>query len=244
MRSDSSVKDRNKSKTSSFRGSLRVPSVFFFTENSFFDIMKKAVRFFLQRLSYRVKGVNSVKDTEIIELLHKRDESALSVIKMQYGALCRQLAVQILGNEEDADECMNDALLRLWNSIPPAEPEFLKAYLAATVRNLALNRHKSERSRKHGSGQIPAVLDELAEITPSGQDVAADVEQRLLQDAVRAFVRQQPEKHQRIFMQRYFYMMQLREIAEENGITENSVTVTLHRLRKKLQDTLRKEQYI
>ena len=191
-----------------------------------------------------MKGVNSVNDTEIIGLLQKRDEAAISAVKEQYGPLCRQLALQILGNEQDADECLNDALLKLWNSIPPAEPEFLKAYLAATVRNLALNRRKAEHSIKRGGNQVPLVLDELAEVAPSAQDVTADVEQRLLQETIRAFIRALPDKQQRIFMQRYFYMMQLREIADENGISENSVTVTLHRLRRKLQDTLRKEQYI
>lgn len=185
-----------------------------------------------------------MNDTEIIGLLQKRDEAAISAVKEQYGPLCRQLALQILGNEQDADECLNDALLKLWNSIPPAEPEFLKAYLAATVRNLALNRRKAEHSIKRGGNQVPLVLDELAEVAPSAQDVTADVEQRLLQETIRAFIRALPDKQQRIFMQRYFYMMQLREIADENGISENSVTVTLHRLRRKLQDTLRKEQYI
>ena len=184
-----------------------------------------------------------MKDTEIIGLLQKRDESALSVIKEQYGALCRQLAFRILANEEDTDECLNDALLRLWNSIPPAEPEYLKAYLSATVRNLALNRRQADRTAKRGGDQVPLVLDELAEVTPDSQDVAADVEQRLLWEAVRKYIRQLSESQQKIFMQRYYYMMQLSEIAEENGVSENSVTVTLHRLRKKLQDTLRKEEY-
>ena len=185
-----------------------------------------------------------MKDSEIIALLQNRNETAISAIREQYGALCRQLALQILGSHEDADECLNDALLKVWNSIPPAKPEFLKAYLAATVRNLALNRRKAEHSMKRGGEQVPLVLDELAEAVPSGQDVAADVEQRMLQEAVRSFVRALPVRQQRVFMQRYFYMMPIREIADENGISENSVNVTLHRLRLKLQDTLRKERYI
>ena len=194
-------------------------------------------------LSYKVKGVNRVREQEIIRLLQQRDESALTAVKEQYGALCRQLAMQILGNAEDADECLNDALLKLWNSIPPQEPEYLKAYLAA-VRNLALNRLEAERAVKRGGDQVPLVLEELSEVMQGSQNVAEDVERRLLIEHVRAFVRKLPDKQQRIFMQRYFYMMQLNEIAAENGLTENSVTVTLHRLRKKLHDTLRKEQYL
>lgn len=207
------------------RRSPRVPSVFLYRNKS------KTVRFYILLLSYRVKEVNSVKDKEIIGLLQKRDETAITMIKEQYGLLCRQLAMQILGNEEDADEFTNDALLKLWNSIPPANPEYLKAYFAATVRNLALNRRRAEHSAKRRGEQVPLVLDELAEVAPSGEDVAEDVEQRMLQETIRCFIRRLPDKQQKIFMQRYFYMMQLREIADENGMSENSVTVMLHRLR-------------
>ena len=193
---------------------------------------------------HRVKGVDSMLDSEILILLRDRDESALSVISRQYGALCRQLALQILGNAQDAEECVNDALLRLWNSIPPAHPEYLRAYLAATVRNLALDRAEAQRTIKRGGNQVPLVLDELAEVAADGQDVAAEAELKALWGIIGAFLRKQPEKSRRLFMQRYYYMMPLAEIAAENGLTENSVTVTLHRLRKKLQDILRKEQYL
>lgn len=194
--------------------------------------------------SEKTKEVKNVNEKEIIRLLQQRDESALSAVKMQYGQLCRQLAMQILGNAEDAEECINDALLKLWNSIPPAEPEYLKAYLCTTLRNLALNRLEAERAAKRGGNRVPIVLEELAEVMHSDQDVAADVEGKLLAEYLRKYVRQLPEKQQRIFMQRYFYMMQVNEIAAENGMTENSVTVMLHRLRGKLHDALRKEQYL
>ena len=190
------------------------------------------------------KEVDGVNDRKIIQMLFQRDEAAIAAVKERYGLLCRQLALQILGNAEDAEECLNDALLKLWNSVPPAEPEYLKAYLAATVRNLALNRLQAERAAKRGGDQVPLVMEELAEVMQSDQDVAADVEGRILIEYVRGFVRTLPDKQQRIFMQRYFYMMKLNEIAAENGMTENSVTVMLHRLRNKLHDLLRKEKYL
>lgn len=185
-----------------------------------------------------------MKDTEIIRLLWQRDESALTAVKNQYGALCRQLAYQILGNAEDADECLNDALFKLWNSVPPATPEYLRAYLAATVRNLALDRLDAQRTAKRGGDQIPLVLDELAEVTADAQNVEAETELRQLWGVIKAFLTKHPERQQIMFMQRYYYMMSIREIAAEHGTSENTVTVTLHRLRKELQAVLRKEQYI
>lgn len=185
-----------------------------------------------------------MKDPEILILLQNRDESALRVITENYGALCRQVAMQILGNAQDAEECMNDALLKIWCSIPPAKPEYLRAYFVATVRNLALDRAEAQHTLKRGGDQMPLVLDELAEIAADGQDITAETELRELWDIIRAFLRKQPEKSRRLFMQRYYYMMPTGEIAAENGVSENSVTVTLHRLRKKLQTILRKEQYL
>lgn len=183
-------------------------------------------------------------DKEIIRLLWQRDESALTAVREQYGGFCRQIAYQILGNDEDADECLNDTLFKLWNSVPPATPEILRAYLAATVRNLALDRLESQHAVKRGGSQVPLVLEELSEVISDAQDVEAETELRQLWNVIKSFLSCHPERHRIMFMQRYYYMMPLGEIAAEHGVSENSVTVTLHRLRKKLQAVLRKEQYI
>ena len=194
--------------------------------------------------SNRVKEVNSLQDTEIIRLLWQRDESALSAVKEQYGTLCRQLAFQILGNSEDTEECLNDALFKLWNSVPPAEPKHLRAYYAAIVRHLALDRLDTQRAAKRGGEQLPLVLEELAEVTADAQDVEAEADFHRLHDVIGAFLQEQP-KHQRImFMQRYYYNMPVGDIAAEHGVSKNSAALTLLRLRKKLKGILRKEQYL
>ena len=185
-----------------------------------------------------------MKDSEIIALLQNRNETAISAIREQYGALCRQIAFQILGSDEDAEECLNDGLFKIWNSIPPAEPEYLRAYLAAAVRNVALDRQDSQKAAKRGGTQVPLVLEELAEVTAAAQDVEADAELHQLWDVIRSFLVRQPERHQKVFMQRYYYMMPVSEIAGQNGLSVSNVNVILLRLRKKLQTVLRKEQYI
>ncbi|MBP0970808.1 MAG: sigma-70 family RNA polymerase sigma factor [Oscillospiraceae bacterium] len=185
-----------------------------------------------------------MKDAEIIQKLESRDESALREITASYGNLGRQIAANILGNAQDTEECLNDALLRIWSSIPPAKPRFLKAYYSAAVRHIALNRYAYNNAEKRGQSETAAVLDELAEVLADASDVAAQTEASMLDEAVRAFLRRQNAMQQTIFMQRYFYMMTAPEIAAGLGITESRVNVTLHRLRRKLHDHLRKEEYI
>lgn len=76
-----------------------------------------------------------MNDTSIIALFQRRSEAALSELMRQYGRLLRQLARNILPTEEDAEECVNDAVLDVWNSIPPQQPRSLSAYACSLVRN-------------------------------------------------------------------------------------------------------------
>ncbi len=185
-----------------------------------------------------------MKDSEIIRQLEQREEAALRDISAVYGNLGRQIAMRILGSTQDTEECLNDALLRLWNSIPPAKPKYLKAYYAAVVRNTALNRHMYNTAEKRSPAEVTLVLDELAEVLADSQDVERQAEESVLQETVRHFLQKQSPLHRKIFMQRYYYMMTGPEIAAGLGITENRVTVALHRMRKKLQEHLRKEALI
>ena len=48
-------------------------------------------------------------DEEIIDLFFERSEQAITQLEMKYGTICKQIATNILKNEEDAKECVNDA---------------------------------------------------------------------------------------------------------------------------------------
>ena len=91
-------------------------------------------------------------DEEIIGLFWRRDESGIRQAERKYGSYCSSLVRRILP-EEDAEECMNDLWLRVWDSIPPQRPRELKLYLARIARNLAVNALRDKRTEKRGSGK-------------------------------------------------------------------------------------------
>nr|WP_256379867.1 sigma factor [Desulfitobacterium sp. PCE1] len=43
----------------------------------------------------------------------------MTVTSKKYGRFSKSIAYHILSNHEDADECINDAYLGVWNAIPP-----------------------------------------------------------------------------------------------------------------------------
>lgn len=63
-----------------------------------------------------------MEDQQIIRLFFERSEQAITELSRKYGALCFQIADNILDDPQDAEECVNDAWLGAWNSIPPAAP--------------------------------------------------------------------------------------------------------------------------
>ena len=101
-------------------------------------------------------------DNDIIALFFERSEQAVAELERQYGPAARRLAANILGDGRDAEECVNDGFMALWDAIPPQRPMSLGGYFCRTVRNLAAKRYRANAARKRNA-RYDAALDELAE---------------------------------------------------------------------------------
>ena len=173
-------------------------------------------------------------DSKIIELYFERDESAIQETKISYGRLLLSVAMAILCDKPESEECENDTYMRAWENIPPTRPSYLSAYLSAITRNLALDRvRKKQSARPLGTALI---LEELSEvISDNGADPVEEIE---LRDALNAFLESLSITKRQIFMKRYFFMRSVKEIAKETGMTVGGVKVTLVRVRRELRDFL------
>lgn len=175
---------------------------------------------------------------DILELLERRDERALEILRQSYGEYCHAIIIRLLGNEQEAEEALNDVWLRVWNSIPPTRPRHLKAYLAKTSRNIALNRIRHDSTARRSG--ITVVLDELAECVPDRRwEDRAHAEE--LRDALNSFLHGLPEEDRKIFVRRYWFGETVPEIARDFRQSESRVTGLLHRLRKRLRKHLEQE---
>ena len=180
-------------------------------------------------------------DEAIISLLEHRDERALRAIERQYGGAGRNIAAQILGSEEDAQEAFQDTLLRLWNAIPPERPENLFSYLCTVLRRISYNKREKQIAEKRGGGQRALVLDELAGVTADSRNVEDILSARLLGEAVNGFLAGLKPDARSVFIQRYGNQRSVAQIAELYEMSESKVKVTLMRTRKKLRAYLKKE---
>lgn len=181
-----------------------------------------------------------MEDCTIIDLYWSRNPEAISRTSEKYGNYCRAVARNILPDRRDTEECVNDTWLRAWNAMPEDRPSLLAQYLGKITRNLALSRWRASRAEKRGGGELPLVLDELADCVSSA-DTLQTLEAAELEDAVNRFLHTLPERECNVFLRRYWFAESATDIARRYGMRENTVRTILFRSRKKLQCCLEKE---
>lgn len=177
-------------------------------------------------------------DKRIVELFFSRSESAIKHTEQKYGAYCRAIAYNVLRNHSDAEECVNDAYLDLWNSIPPNSPKNLKSFVGVITRRIALDRYDYNKADKR-SHTVGVAVDEFYECIPETEEGA--MEEIIFCEMMNEFLSSLDKKSRIVFMQKYWYFCSVKEISDNLGLGESNVKVTLHRVRAKLRKFLEKE---
>lgn len=182
-----------------------------------------------------------MEDESILSLYEQRDEAALTETRRKFGGLCRSIARQILGSVQDTEECINDLLLKLWHSIPPAHPIPIAPYLSTVMRRICFDRYHYEHAAKRGGGEVPLVVDELSECLAGAADVEAESDANALRLAINRFLGTLPTETRVIFLERYFLLRKTSEIAKTHRMGLSQTKMTLSRTREKLRKHLEEE---
>lgn len=181
-----------------------------------------------------------MEDHLILNLYRARNEDAISETAKKYGKYCHTIAYNVLSSREDAEECVNDTYVRTWNTIPPEFPNCFSAFLGKITRNLALDRYHREHAQKR-KGNLDLVYEELSECIPAEENASSTLDEIVLRDAINAFLSNLSPETRIMFLQRYWYLSPVRQIARDLDLTESNVKVTLHRTRMKFKAFLEKE---
>lgn len=183
-----------------------------------------------------------LEDREIVELLQKRQEQAVEEIQRAYGGKLYHIAMAILGDREDAEECVNETLWKVWKAAPPNPSVYLFAFLAKVCRNTALDRvnYRNAEKRRGILLELTAEMeqcipDRMQDYRREGQELAA---------LLNHFLGELPPEKRIIFVRRYWYGDTIGEIARRLQVSEAKIKMTLFRIRKRLRVYLEKEDYL
>lgn len=182
-----------------------------------------------------------MEDHAIVDLYWSRNPEAIRRTGEKYGSYCRAIARNILPDHRDVEECVNDTWLSAWNSMPENRPGLLAPFLGKITRNLAFTRWRASHTEKRGGGELPLVLEELAECVPAASNAFQAVEAEELEAAVNRFLHTLPERECNVFLRRCWFTEPMADIAKRYGMREATVRTSLFRSREKLRRYLEKE---
>ena len=168
-------------------------------------------------------------DRDIIALFFARNEEAIKQSTDKYGSYVMGISMSILGNSQDAEECVNDTWLKAWKSIPPRNPPSLKVYLGRLVRHLSIDRLRTVTRLKRNRN-LEVALDELTLCSPPD-----DTDETALTQSLNEFLDGLDPFDRRLFMGRYWHLYSVSALAEAYGLTANNTSVRLHRMRERLR---------
>ena len=182
-----------------------------------------------------------MEDRRIIELLLKRSETALDEISLKYSPLISSILGGLLYDNSDVEECQNDVLLAIWNSIPPNDPKNLCAYITKLAHRIGVDklRYNTRSKRDHKNVIQFSDLEEcLGEIDLESENSQHSNEiSKILSD----FIKSLDPESEILFVRRYVFLESVTSLAKRFELDENLVSVKLYRARKKLTKLLEKE---
>ena len=177
---------------------------------------------------------NSIKegDEKAFELFFKSWHKRLCVFAFGY---TRQM--------ETAEDIVKDFFVHFWNNRSKLEiKSSLSGYLFRSVRNSCINylerdlQHKKTISLEEANWLHLKIKEPFSEDYPSGNLMLRELEGQILNQ-----IEKLPEACRGIFKLSRFDGLSHKKIAEQLGISENTVKVQIYRALKELKNSLSKD---
>lgn len=212
----------------------------------------------------------SWSDEEIAQKLQQRDPEALETLISRYSRevfYFIRLVLDGVGVAQDAEECVNDLFIAVWQEIETFDPErgTLRTWLTMRAKYIALDRRRqlcrrqthtvppadgsrpwafSETSRGRRTSNWSGGERDLRAALPAQTETSMEhlLEQSERREELRLALATLPELDRYLIYQRYFKYASTEELAAKTGLTRHAVDTRLWRARRSLRDAL--EEYV
>ncbi len=152
-------------------------------------------------------------------------------VARQYGRFLYNVAYRLAGNDDDANDLAQEALLRVRKGLESYQPGSMEAWLSRIVTNVFLDEVRRRRRRP-----VEAMPEDPDRILPPS--VAADVATDRLSDEVQAALRALPEDFRAAVVLADVVGLSYEEIGEALDVPIGTVRSRIHRGRRQLRAAL------
>jgi RNA polymerase sigma-70 factor (ECF subfamily) len=152
-------------------------------------------------------------------------------VARQYGRFLYNVAYRLAGNDDDANDLAQEALLRVRKGLESYQPGSMEAWLSRIVTNVFLDEVRRRRRRP-----VEAMPEDPDRVLPPS--VAADLATDKLSDEVQAALRALPEDFRAAVVLADVVGLSYEEIGEALDVPIGTVRSRIHRGRRQLRAAL------
>jgi RNA polymerase sigma factor, sigma-70 family len=165
------------------------------------------------------------------------EKNKFEYIYEKYKKLMLYKAHEILHDYSLAEDAVSEAFIRIYKNLEKIEDpdsNMSVGFIVTIVRNVSLTMVKKERQWDH---------EEINEEITGDVQIETKVLSDISVNRIIEITDQLGEDLKSVFLLKYAQELSHREIADILNITENNVTVRIHRAKKKMCELLTKEGY-
>ena len=185
-----------------------------------------------RRSSVEILSNDDARDLIAVQRTLRGEDHAFDDIVERFTPILFSLALRLLGNREEAEDAVQEILIRAYRSLKSFN---IEARFFTWLYTIAINLLRSmlrKRSRRYLELPLPERHDESA--VPAGESsdpVTPLLEQEAYRDARRAVESLKPI-YRVVFVMHYYELLPLKQIAEILHLPLGTIKVRIHRARK------------
>lgn len=170
----------------------------------------------------------------ILERLKKQDKKAFQQVFEAFYPRLVAYSFRFTYNQEASEDLVQESFIYIWENARSLNIKSLRAYLFTMVRNRSLNYLK--KINLTDSNHLIDISNILTQ--DFQEDMISEKEMNALTQRAEEILKCLPGKMQEIFKLRVVHGLSYKEIAEEMGVSVNTVKTQLKRARVKIESAL------
>lgn len=172
-----------------------------------------------------------------VENLQKGDVKAFDDLFNKYSTRLFRFSLKYLKSNEEAEEVVQEVFLYIWDKRDGLKPDqSFNAYIFTIAYNI-IKKYFLKKSRDN------AFKDDLIySLLQQENKLDQIIDYKFLLEKVEKYIEALPKRRKEIFVKRKYDGLSVKQIAEELGISPNTVENQLASAQKQIQEELKKEK--